>query len=431
MENSFILKGNICQTKNPKELDIHENAYAVCVDGVSKGVFDILPQEYASLPLYDYGDALIFPGMVDLHVHAPQYTFRGMCMDLELMEWLNSYTFPEEEKYEDLEYAEKAYRLFVDALKNGATTRACIFATRHRPATQLLMELMEESGLISYVGKVNMDREASKALTEESAAMSALTTLRWIHDVKDKCTNTKPILTPRFIPCCTDELMAQLREIQMAFGLPVQSHLSESKSEIEFVKSLRPDDPFYGASYNAYDLFGKNDDIHTDVKTVMAHCVWSTEEEVALMHQNGVFVAHCPASNMNLTSGIAPIRKYLDRGLHIGLGTDVAGGHSESIFRAITDAIQVSKMYFRMVDESVKPLVFSEAFYLATKGGGAFFGNAGSFEAGYAFDAVVLDDRVLSHPQDLKLAERMERAVYLGLDEKGIISKFVAGRKIL
>ena len=216
MENSFILKGNICQTKNPKELDIHENAYAVCVDGVSKGVFDILPQEYASLPLYDYGDALIFPGMVDLHVHAPQYTFRGMCMDLELMEWLNSYTFPEEEKYEDLEYAEKAYRLFVDALKNGATTRACIFATRHRPATQLLMELMEESGLISYVGKVNMDREASKALTEESAAMSALTTLRWIHDVKDKCTNTKPILTPRFIPCCTDELMAQLREIQMA-----------------------------------------------------------------------------------------------------------------------------------------------------------------------------------------------------------------------
>ena len=366
--------------------------------------------------------------MVDLHVHAPQYTFRGMCMDLELMDWLNSYTFPEEEKYENLEYAEKAYRLFVDALKNGATTRACIFATRHRPATELLMELMEKSGLISYVGKVNMDREASKALTEESADVSAFTTLRWINDVKDKFVNTKPILTPRFIPCCTDALMEQLREIQMAFGLPVQSHLSESKSEIEFVKSLRPDDPFYGS---AYDLFGKNDDIDTDVKTVMAHCVWSTEEEVALMHKNGVFVAHCPASNMNLSSGIAPIRKYLDRGLNIGLGTDIAGGHSDSIFRAITDAIQVSKMYFRMVDESVKPLVFSEAFYLATKGGGAFFGNAGSFEEGYAFDAVVLDDSVLPHPQKLNLAERMERAVYLGLDTKGIIAKFAAGGKIV
>ena len=168
MKNSFVLKGNICQTKTSKELDLHEKAYAVCVDGVSKGVFEVLPEEYTDLPLWDYGDALIFPGMVDLHVHAPQYAFRGMCMDLELMDWLNRYTFPEEEKYEDLEYAKKAYGLFVDALKNSATTRACIFATCHRPATELLMKLMEESGLVSFVGKVNMDREASPALTEAS-----------------------------------------------------------------------------------------------------------------------------------------------------------------------------------------------------------------------------------------------------------------------
>ena len=163
----------------------------------------------------------------------------------------------------------------------------------------------------------------------------------------------------------------------------------------------------------------------------MAHCVWSTDEEVELMRKNGVYVAHCPASNMNLTSGIAPIRKYLDLGLNIGLGTDIAGGHSDSIFRAITDTIQVSKMYFRLVDEAYKPLVFSEAFYLATKGGGSFFGNVGSFEEGYEFDAVVMDDSVLVHPQDLKLVERMERAVYLGLDQKKVIAKFVNGRKIV
>ena len=431
MGNSFVIKGNICQTKQPTALDLHEMAYAVCVDGVSKGVFDALPEEYAALPLYDYGDALIFPGMVDLHIHAPQYAFRGMCMDLELMDWLNRYTFPEEEKYENLDYAEKAYRLFVEALKTGATTRSCIFATRHRYATELLMRLMEDSGLVSYVGKVNMDREASEALTEESADISAYTTFGWINAVKDKFVRTKPILTPRFIPCCTDELMEELREIQMAYGIPVQSHLSESKGEIDFVKTLRPRDAFYGDAYNAYDLFGKNDDIDTDVKTVMAHCVWSTDEEVEMMRQNGVFVAHCPASNMNLTSGIAPIRKYLDLGLRIGLGSDVAGGHSASLFRAITDAIQVSKLYFRMVDDTYKPLVFSEAFYLATKGGGAFFGQVGSFEEGYAFDAVVLDDSVLPHPQVLTLAERMERAVYLGLDEKMITAKFVAGRKIV
>ena len=431
MNNSFVLKGNICQTITSKELDLHENAFAVCVDGVSKGVFDILPEEYTDLPLWDHGDALIFPGMVDLHVHAPQYAFRGMCMDLELMDWLNRYTFPEEEKYEDLEYAKKAYGLFVDALKNSATTRACIFATCHRPATELLMELMEESGLVSFVGKVNMDREASPALTEASADISAYTTFGWINAVKDKFRNTMPILTPRFIPCCTNQLMEELRQIQMAYGISVQSHLSESKGEIEFVKFLRPEDAFYGASYNDYDLFGKNDDIDTNFKTVMAHCVWSTDEEVELMRKNGVFVAHCPASNMNLTSGIAPIRRYLDQGLNIGLGSDIAGGHSDSIFRAITDAIQVSKMYFRMVDESVKPLVFPEAFYLATKGGGAFFGKVGSFEEGYEFDVVVLDDSVLPSPQTLTLAERMERAVYLSLDSKKITAKYVAGRKIL
>ena len=431
MKNSFVIKGNVCQTKNPSELDLHEGAYVVCVDGVSKGVFDALPAEYANLPLYDYGNALVFPGMVDLHVHAPQYAFRGMCMDLELMDWLNRYTFPEEEKYENLEYAEKAYGMFVDALKMGATTRSCIFATRHRYATELLMKLMEESGLVSYVGKVNMDREASEALTEESADISAYTTFGWINATKDKFENTKPILTPRFIPCCTDKLMEELREIQMAYGIPVQSHLSESKGEIDFVKFLRPDNAFYGDSYNEYDLFGKNDDINTDVKTVMAHCVWSTDEEVEMMRKNGVFVAHCPASNMNLTSGIAPIRKYLDLGLNIGLGSDVAGGHSDSIFRAITDAIQVSKMYFRMVNEEYKPLVFSEAFYLATKGGGKFFGNVGSFEEGYEFDAVIMDDSVLPHPQTLKLAERMERAVYLGLDSKRVSAKFVRGNKII
>jgi guanine deaminase len=134
---------------------------------------------------------------------------------------------------------------------------------------------------------------------------------------------------------------------------------------------------------------------------------------------------------MNLTSGIAPIRKYLDLGLNVGLGSDVAGGHSDSIFRAITDAIQVSKMYFRMVDEEYKPLVFSEAFYLATKGGGKFFGKVGSFEEGYEFDAVIMDDTLLPHPQSLNLAERMERAVYLGLDEKGVVAKFVAENKVI
>lgn len=427
----FVLKGNVCYSKSKNNLFTQKNSYVVCVNGESKGVFAELPSQYMELPLVDYGDCLIIPGMIDLHIHAPQYAFRGMCMDLELMDWLNRYTFPEEEKYEDLDYAKKAYSIFANEMQKGATTRAVLFATRHRPATELLMELMEQSGLVSYVGKVNMDREATEALKEESAEISAHVTYGWINAVKDKFARTKPILTPRFIPCCTDELMEKLRQIQMTYGIPVQSHLSESPGEIDFVHFLRPDNAFYGEVYNDYDLFGKNDDIDTDVKTVMAHCVWSTAEEVELMKKNGVFVAHCPASNMNLSSGIAPIRKYLDLNMKVGLGSDVAGGHSDSIFRAMTDAIQVSKMYWRYVDQDAKPVTFPEAFYMATLGGGEFFGKVGSFEEGYEFDAVILDDTSLAHPQELTVLERLERAVYLGIDRHGICAKYVAGEQII
>ncbi|MDO4740975.1 MAG: amidohydrolase family protein, partial [Eubacteriales bacterium] len=309
-------------------------------------------------------------------------------------------------------------------------TRACIFATRHRPATELLMDIMEKSGLITYVGKVNMDRESTPKLNEKSALSSAYETFGWINGIRGRFARTKPILTPRFIPSCTEQLMDELREIQMTYGLPVQSHLSESPGEIEFVQSLRPQNAFYGEAYNDHDLFGYNDDIDTDVKTVMAHCVWSTPEEVALMRKNGVFVAHCPASNMNLSSGIAPVRRYLELGLRMGLGSDVAGGQSDSIFRAVTDAIQVSKMYWRYVDPNAKAVTFPEAFYLATCGGGEFFGKVGSFAEGYEFDAVVLDDSSLEHPQELGLLERLERAFYLQLDAQGVCAKYAGGERL-
>ena len=162
----------------------------------------------------------------------------------------------------------------------------------------------------------------------------------------------------------------------------------------------------------------------------MAHCIWSSDEELAKMKGNEVFVVHCPASNMNVASGIAPIRKYFNKELKLGLGSDVAGGQTESMFRAITDAIQVSKLYWRHIDQNSKPLTFDEAFYMATLGGGEFFGKVGSFEKGYEFDAVVLDDSILPTSIELNLHDRLERAVYLSLDTKGIIEKYVAGKKV-
>ena len=147
------------------------------------------------------------------------------------------------------------------------------------------------------------------------------------------------------------------------------------------------------------------------------------------MLQNGVFVAHSPESNMNLSSGVAPISRYLKHGLHVGLATDVAGGSHENLLRAMAHAIQASKLRWRLCDQDVPPLTFDQAFYIATMGGGEFFGKVGTFAAGYELDAVVLDDASLDHPQPLSVRDRVERAAYLA-DDRNITAKFVAGDQI-
>ena len=219
-------------------------------------------------------------------------------MDMELLEWLETNTFPEEAKYESLEYARKAYQIFADNMRRSATTRACIFGTVHRPATLLLMDMMEKTGLDTMIGKVNMDRNCPDYIIEETEE-SAGETLEWIKDVLHrKYKNTCPILTPRFTPSCTDELMEELKKLQMRYGLPLQSHLSENQGEIAWVKELCPWAEFYGDAYDRFGLFG------ADCPTVMAHCVYSDEREIERMKENGVFIAHCPESNMNVSSGI-------------------------------------------------------------------------------------------------------------------------------
>ena len=418
-----VLKGDICYSKSPTELEMIPDGYLVCEDGFSKGVFPVLPEQYAGWPLTDYSDCMIIPGLVDLHVHAPQYAFRGMGMDLELLDWLNAHTFPGEARYSDPDYAEKAYSLFVKDLVEGPNTRAVVFATVHVPATLRLMEMLEQSGLVTLVGKVNMDRNSHPGLEEQSAEKSAADTIGWLESCAGRFENTGPILTPRFTPSCSDGLMRRLGEIRRKYSLPVQSHLSENQGEVAWVRKLCPHTSCYGGAYDQFGLFGG------DVPTIMAHCVWSGGEETALMRRNGVFVAHCPQSNMNLSSGIAPVRDYLDNGINIGLGSDVAGGCHTSIFRAMSDAVQASKLYWRLVDQESKPLTVPEAFYLGTLGGGKFFGKVGSFEEGYELDAVVVDDSRIAGPSPIPLAGRLERIVYLS-DDRDIKAKYARGRAI-
>lgn len=421
---NFVLKGDLCWSKDQKQLESCKNGYLVCEDGICAGVFQELPEKYKSYPLLDYTGKLILPGFTDLHVHAPQYRFRALGMDLELLEWLDTHTFPQEAKYENLEHARKNYARFVEEMRKGPNTRGCIFGTIHRESTEILMELLEEAGLAAMVGKVNMDRNSPDILREESAIASADDTVRWIEEVKGKYPHITPILTPRFLPSCTDALLEKLGEIQKKYGLPVQSHLSENRGEVAWVQELFPKSKHYGDAYDHFGLFGG-----ANCPTIMAHCVLSSDDEIRLMKERGVFIAHCPESNTNLASGIAPVRRYLEEGIPMGLGSDVAGGTRCSIFFAMAEAIRVSKLRWRLVDETLAPLTIPEVFYLATKGGGAFFGNVGSFEKGYLLDAFVLDDSRYDNSGEYQIEERLERAIYLSEDGE-VVHKFVEGRQL-
>ena len=423
-ENSFIIRGNICYSEAKEQLSVTDRGYLVCCKGISRGVYPVIPDEYCDLPVKDYGDRLVIPGMTDLHVHAPQYPFRGLGMDLELLDWLNTHTFPEESRYAELEYAEKAYQIFVEDLKKSASTRAVIFATIHIPATEFLMKQLDAAGLKTYVGKVNMDQNCTDTLREKDAEASLDSTAAWLRETAEKYPNTRPILTPRFAPTCSGPLLEGLGKLQKKYGLPVQSHLSENLSEIAWVQELFPWSSCYGNVYEHYGLFGK------EAKTVMAHCVHSSDREVELMKRNGVYVAHCPQSNINLSSGIAPIRRYLEEGIPTGLGTDMAGGANMSMFRCMADAIGVSKLYWRLADQSRKPLTMEEVFFLATKGGGSFFGKTGSFEERYEVDALVLDDSGIRTAKELNTKERLERYIYLAEEGGQIVGKYVAGKEL-
>ena len=285
----------------------------------------------------------------------------------------------------------------------------------------LLAEYLEASGLQGYVGKLSMDRNAPKDLCEISVDQAAADTEAWIVAMQERFTKIKPMITPRFVPSCTDALMARLQGLKDKYNVPVQSHLSETRDEINWVKELSPDVEHYAGAYDRYGMLSN---------AVMAHVVYPEDAEVELLRQRGTMVAHCPSSNANLRSGIAPVRRLLSAGVHMGLGSDVAGGESIDMLRIVTNAVQFSKLYWRIVEPNEPVLTFPEVFYMATKGGGSFFGKCGSFEEGYMLDALVLDDTKLRTTVDLTVPQRLERALYLSGDLR-LVQKFVDGQPVL
>ena len=416
-----IYKAHILYTKQKDRFEVYENGYVAVDDsGRVTGVASCLDElDSEGAEIVDFGNRLLVPAMNDMHVHAPQVHNQGVAMDLELLPWLQNYTFPEEAKYADTRYAERMYRRFLHTQWLFGTMRSVVFGTVHTESTRLLMQLYQEAGMGALVGKVAMNRNCPEALCED-VKEAVEGNERLIAEFNKPDALVRPIITPRFVPSCTPELLQACGELAKKYRLPVQSHLSENKSEIAWVAELEPDSENYGAAYDQYGLFGQT-------PTIMAHCVWTQGKELELMRRNGVMVAHCPTSNFNIASGMAPIRTFLEEGLHVGLGSDISGGHDLNMFRMLVYAIQVSKMQYQQNHDKAF-LTLPEIFWIATKSAGSFFGKVGSFEPGYEFDALVIDDEVL-HPDEYSLLHRLERFIYLG-DDRQILHRFCRGKEV-
>jgi guanine deaminase len=375
----------------------------------------------SSLELIELGGGgsrlLLLPGFVDAHSHAPQHAFAGTALDLPLLEWLETYTFPHEARFADSAHAAAVYaRAVATHLKHGSTT-VSYFATVHRAACDTLVAECRRQGQRALVGKVNMDRHAPPSLLEETEH-SLAETRTFVRDVlalRDPLVT--PVITPRFVPSCTERLMRGLAKIADAHCLPVQSHLGENVAECRWVRELHPEAASYADVYSRCGLLSS--------RSYMAHCIHCAAPERQLMHAAGAGVVHCPNSNFTLGSGVCRVREWLDEGHEVALGTDVAGGFSPSML----DALRAAKFASVAAATStpapaqgddkggtgdasaagaaseaaaaaaaLKPtrssLSYAELFYLATQGGARVLGlgdRTGSLEVGKEFDALVVD----------------------------------------
>lgn len=345
----MIFKGNFLYTPALGELTVREGEYLVVEGEKCAGFYRALPQEYAGQPVTDFGRALVLPAFCDLHLHAPQMVNRGVGYDQELLPWLETYTFPVEARYGDADFAEAAWKRFLNRMWANGTLRFSAFATIHKEAAWRLMELTERAGLSALIGKVNMDRNAPDSLREDTDA-SLADTEELICRSRAELKHVEYILTPRFVPSTTARLMDGLGRLGERYELPVQSHLSENRSEIAWVAQLHPECASYTEVYRDYGLLRRG-------RTIMAHAVHLTGREEAILREEGVTLAHCAQSNTNLSSGVMPLRRSLSEGLRCCVASDVAGGHAAAMNRHVAATVGLSKL--RALDHPEERLLLS------------------------------------------------------------------------
>jgi guanine deaminase len=339
----------------------------------------------------------LLPGLIDLHVHAPQWPQLGKALDEPLEVWLQKFTFPLEARYADMDYAKTVYESLVEGLLANGTTTVVYYATIHLPATKKLADICLERSQRALIGRVAMDDpdQCPAYYRDASAATAEAETRAFIAYVQSMPGNegglVRPVITPRFIPSCSDELLHRLGALAHETGCHVQTHCSESDWEHGFV--LNRCGVTDTAALENFGLLSRH--------TILAHGNFVGDDDIARIVKTGAAIAHCPLSNVYFSDAVFPLRRMLEHGVNVGLGTDVAGGASPSILDNARQAVIAS----RTLESGVDPMLERQrrrressridaltAFWLATAAGGVALDlDIGLFREGYQFDALLID----------------------------------------
>ncbi|WP_251546118.1 guanine deaminase [Limosilactobacillus caecicola] len=417
-----VIQGDFYTATGPTTVELHPQAL-ICIDdqGMIERIVEQSATDYAQVVQHaQQADRLlkaadgqvILPGFVDLHVHAPQWPNAGLALDLPLEDWLQHYTFPLEAKYCDPAFASQVYPTLVKELLNNGTTTVLFFGTIHNQDNLILAQECLKQGLRSLIGRVAMDNpdQTPEYYRDHSSQAALADTEAFIRELTDlgrgEPLAPTPVITPRFVPSCTDETLAGLGQLARHYDLPIQSHLSESKWEHQY----------------AIERFGKHDaevldqfGLLTD-KAVMAHATQLTAADQQLVRDRSTALAHCPISNVYFGSGIMPVKTLLHDQIKVGLGTDISGGYSPSLYDNLRQAVMSSQIRqdgvgpeSAGVDDS--RISMKTAFYLATVGGGrSLHLPIGEIKPGFQADLQIVQERFVEPTDDS--SNRLERLLY-------------------
>ena len=385
-----------------------------------KGIIDYFSatppaaEKLATYELLNREEAVVLPGLIDLHTHLPQYEFAGQGAEA-LLPWLEKYTFPQESRFADDNVAElQSLNFFQTCLAHGTTTVMAYLSSFAR-AAEIAFAEAERSGIRAYLGLTLMDRNVpDKLLTDMATAEKQMLVLIQKYHKKNRA---EFVVTPRFAISCTGELLRLCGDISRTHDAFLQTHISENTFEIEETLRLFPEAKSYAEVYDKYGCL--------TAKTLLGHGIHLTETERALIRERQSVVVHCPVSNNFLGSGILPFARFQKEGMRMGLGTDVAAGYSLSMLNEAKQMTEMAKLRGHF-DNFYGGITAETSLHQATLGNAAALGRAhelGSFAVGKRADAVLIDDAKCDTLLDEErnhystMPERLNRILYRGHDD--------------